>query len=125
MRRFKHLLTTLAFIILPLVAVSEQIQTNLIQIPLMAEKKAELDTMLVSPVGFAHTMKQKGFVGSDTGYATDDDGNTIFVIWGKWQTKEDYYNYLATPERSEGSKFSETMRAVMTAPPSLLWVKTY
>ena len=67
MRRFKYLLTKIAFIILPLVAVSEQVQANLIQIPIMAEKKAELDAMLFSPVGFAHTMKQKGFVGSDTG----------------------------------------------------------
>ena len=125
MRRFKYLLTTIAFIILPLVAVSEQVQTNLIQIPIMAEKKAELDAMLFSPVGFAHTMKQKGFVGGEPGYTTDEDGNVTFVIWGKWQTKEDYYNYLATPEHSEGSKFSETMRAVMTGHPSLLWVKTY
>ena len=125
MGRFKYLLTTIAIILLPLVAVSEQIQTNLIQIPIMAEKKAELEAMLFSPVGFAHTMKQKGFVGGDTGYATDDNGNVTFVIWGKWQTKEDYYNYLATAERSEGSKFSKTMRAVMTGPPSLLWVKTY
>ncbi len=125
MRCFKYLVTTLAFIILPLVAVSEQIQTNLIQIPIKAEKKAELDAMLFSPVGFAHTMKQKGFVGGETGYTTDEEGNITFVIWGKWQTKEDYYNYLATPERSEGSKFSQTMRAVMTSSPSLLWVKTY
>ena len=60
MGRFKYLLTTIAVILLPLVAVSEQIQTNLIQIPIMAEKKAELEAMLFSPVGFAHTMKQKG-----------------------------------------------------------------
>ena len=99
MGRFKYLLTTIAVILLPLVVVSEQIQTNLIQIPIMAERKAELEAMLFSPVGFAHTMKQKGFVGGDTGYATDDNGNVTFVIWGKWQTKEDYYNYLATPER--------------------------
>ena len=46
MGRFKYLLTTIAVILLPLVAVSEQIQTNLIQIPIMAEKKAELDAML-------------------------------------------------------------------------------
>ena len=39
MGRFKYLLTTIAVILLPLVAVSEQIQTNLIQIPIMAEKK--------------------------------------------------------------------------------------
>ena len=98
MECFKYLLTTIAVILLPLVAVSEQIQTKLIQIPIMADKKAELEAMLFSPVGFAHTTKQKGFVGSDTGYATDDDGNVTFVIWGKWQTKEDFYNYLATPE---------------------------
>jgi len=125
MLKLNAILFSIAFTFTPLVALSEQIQTYLIQIPIMDGKKAELEAMLFSPEGVAFTEKQKGFLSGESGYTKDRDGNLSFVIWSKWETREDYTNYLSTPERSEGSKFVQTMMAVIAGPPSVLWVEKF
>lgn len=123
MLNIKSLIFTIVFGLMPFTVLSEQFHTNLVQIPIIAEKKSEWDTMLNSPQGLAFTMQQIGFVSAEIGYTTDQEGNVKWNAWAKWKTKEDYIKYLSTPERSEGSKFHTTMMSVLAGQPSVLWVE--
>ena len=91
------------FGLMPFTALSEQFHTNLVQIPIIAEKKSEWAAMMSSPLGGPFTKKQTGFVSAKSGFTTDQEGNVTFTAWVKWETKEDFINYVSTPERSEGS----------------------
>ena len=111
------------FGLVPFTALSEQFHTNLVQIPIIAEKTSEWAAMMSSPLGGPFTMKQTGFVSAESGFTTDQEGNVTFTAWVKWETKEDFINYISTPERAEGSKFHTTMMSVLAGQPSVLWIE--
>ena len=100
-------------------------KTILIQIPLLADKKAEWDLMINHPEGIALTRKQKGFISAEFGYTTDVDGNLMWNLWEKWETQKDFENYNAIPERLEDSKFMQSFGTVAAGPPSMLWLQEF
>mgnify|MGYP001181451235 FL=1 len=100
-------------------------KTILIQIPLLADKKAEWDLMINHPEGIALTRKQKGFISAEFGYTTDVDGNLMLNLWEKWETQRDFENYNSIPERLEDSKFMQSFGAVAAGPPSMLWLQEF
>ena len=69
--------------------------TILIQLPLITDKKAEFEAMLHHEEGIALTSQQKGFISAEFGYTTDDGGNLKWNLWEKWETRENYEQYIA------------------------------
>ena len=88
--------------------------TILIQLPLITDKKAEFEAMLHHEEGIVLTSKQKGFISAEFGYTTDEEGNLKWNLWEKWETQEDFANYNQIPERPLG--------AILAGPPSMLWL---
>ena len=41
---------------------------------------------------------------------------------GKWQTKEDYNQYILTAPRQDGSEFSNALMQCLGGDPSEIWV---
>ena len=96
--------------------------TILIQLPLITDKKAKFEAMLHHEEGIVLTSKQKGFISAEFGYTTDEEGNLKWNLWEKWETQEDFANYNQIPERLDDSKFMQTLNAVLAGPPSMLWL---
>ena len=59
------------------------------------QKKEELEQLLKSPEGLAYTQSQKGFISVEFGWTKDANGNETWWGWEKWETKEDFENYVA------------------------------
>ena len=96
--------------------------TILIQLPLITDKKAEFEAMLHHEEGIVLTSKQKGFISAEFGYTTDEEGNLKLKLWEKWETQADFANYNQIPERLDDSKFMKTLNAVLAGPASMIWL---
>ena len=81
----------------------------LIQFPIKREKKETWVSLLQSDSGLPYAKNMKGFISAEYGFSDNENTGLIWHLWEKWETKEDYLNYDASPQRQEGSKFMDTV----------------
>ena len=97
-------------------------QQLLIQFPIKSEKKEIWESLLFSDLGLPYTKTMPGFISAEHGFSQDKSGKLIWYLWEKWQTKEDYNQYILTAPRQDGSKFSNALMECLGGDPSEIWV---
>ena len=69
--------------------------------------EAKLDDWIAliydNPAGLALTKTMPGFISAETAIMTEENGQTSFLIWEKWQRQEDFAHYNQQPDRLEVS----------------------
>ena len=100
-------------------------QQLLIQFPIKSEKKEIWESLLFSDLGLPYTKTLPGLSSAEHRFSQDKDNNLIWHLWEKWQTKEDYQNYISTPLRSKTSKFMEVVLECSNGEMKEIWIDLY
>ena len=79
----------------------------------------------MSQNGLPYTKSMQGFISAEFGWTKDDEGNSVWNLWEKWETKEDFEKYDATPPRTEVSEFGKIFSDCAAGVPSQLWIDGY
>ena len=83
--------------------------------------EAKLDDWIAliydNPAGLALTKTMPGFISAETAIMTDENGQTSFLIWEKWERQEDFAHYNQKPDRLEDSDYMKQFLPVLAVRP--------
>ena len=89
--------------------------------------EAKLDDWIAliydNPAGLALTKTMPGFISAETAIMTEENGQTSFLIWEKWERQEDFAHYNQQPDRLEVSDCMKQFFACVRGAPKMGFVK--
>ena len=93
--------------------------------PLAAESVKDFENLCQSALGFANSKKQKGWISAEWMISHNENEGYLFHMWECWESKEDFENYMRSPERVSGSYFEQSIRKCASGNSVLFWGKRH